>query len=1094
MDGKGASRPRLRIHLFGFPSVSWKDGRMFFLESIKVRALFYYLLMHPNQAQPRDVLTRLLWPDVPDERARKNLRQGLYNLRQAFGDLADVCLDVQRDTVTLREHPDLWVDAWIFQRLAEEVRRHVHRSYGACPYCATRYEGLVQLYRGDFLQGFTLQDAPSLEEWVEDQRRHYRKVMQDGAHFLLRYHYLRGDYAQVEHRARWWIQQEPWDDAGYAYLMRALAHQGRRGEAFRVYRQYAERMKELGVEVPPEARHLLYEIQEGLLPEPKSVQQGRRLPLPDASLIGRRQELDLLVSLLAHPETRVVTLTGPGGSGKTRLAQEVARKMLPLFPDGVFWIRLGPITSEQEFPRALQEALEHDFSPERWYREWLRWMEPKRALLIFDQAEEVVDLLAQHLPLLLTQAPHVAILLTSRRALQIPFEHCLPLRGLAYPDENEIVETLDEALAYPAVALFVERARKLAPFFTPEGDELQALIRILQLTYGLPLAIELAAAQAAHTSCQNVLQRLEASCLHLETIYRDQPDRHRSLLALMRSTWEHLPQGHRTAVMKLAIFRGPFDEVLAREVAGVSPSGLRALTAASLLIWEKHPWMGQIWVFHPFIREFARNQLQNHPSAYREVRQAARAWITQMLQSPPQDFGPERALWMQRLRALQEEVDGFLEELLKEGEPNDIGAALWGIYTWFLHQGMLRTGWQYFTMLEGRLAHPAFQKARAHPRILGRLLHRRAVFAFQLGEMQRAEEDIQRVLEVLEGEDQTQQDLGWALQILAQIRHTQGRLDEAEERERQALAQFRKHGDQIDQANALNNLGSIAFYRGDFETAGRYFEEALHHYREAKAWVFLANTLSNLSMIELTQNRYEKARRTCEEALRVAQRANAQIPLTFAWLNLGTIAIYLKEYLMAYRHLRRAEQIARRLGHVETLTSALINQGVALHHLGRYEEAKPKFEEAIALAQEGQIMHNVIQARQAYAHLLLDMGRMSSSLTLLIQAFQAAMQHEFTSLVWPILDTLARYLYAIGKEEEAHALLLWMKQQPLSEQATRLVDETQAALRFPPEPSKATQTLAARFSSLKDWLNLAQSLVPAASPREHESDRTRDRR
>ena len=1066
-DGSALSNLRLRIYLFGFPTIQWHKGDYLTLESNKVRALFFYLVLHLNLPQPRDYLAYLLWPDVPTHRSRKNLRQALYNLRQALGALADPCLDIQRDTVTLREHPGLWADIWEFQEMEEAVQHHVHRPYGACPYCAARYAKMVQVYRGEFLQGFTLKDASPMEGWIDEQRRHYQHLIQKGVHLLLRYYHLSGQYARVEQLAQWWIKQEPWDDAGYAYLMRALAYQGRKGEALRVYRQYVKHMeKELELSVPAEAQHLLYEIQEDLLPEPESVRQARRLPNPALPFIGREREYDVLLSLLAHPKTRLVTLTGPGGSGKTRLAQEVARGALTLFPDGVFWVRLENVASEQALRAELQDALEQEWGTHDWYIQWLRWAEGKRALLILDDIDHLVDVLAERLPPLLMQAPYLVLLVTSRRALQIRQEHRFPLRGLPYPTEDDRVGSWEEALAYPAVKLFIERARRLAPLFQPSGKELQALIRILQRSRGLPLAIELAAAQAVQDSCQQVLSQLEQACLDLASLYRDWPEHHRSLRALVQVSWAHLSPFRQKALSQLALFQGPFDEGLARDVAGVTSQDLKALVDASLLDVQEHDLLGPFWVFHPFIREFVLDRLQSSSQVYQEVQQRARRWIVQALERVGVVLGRERARWLHRLHTLKDEVDAYLNDLLQHLELPTLSPLLLGIAVWFSHYGLYKEGWRYFTVLESRLSTPSLREHPDYRRLLARVLHRRARLAMRMSEMTSAERDIERALELLQDDSSMTPDYGWALQILSAVRQFQGRLQEAEALEKEALNIFQAQGETIDWANALNNLGGIAFHRGDIETAARYFEQALDIYRKHGVLVFMLNTLSNLSMVDLTRRRLAEARRKGEEALRIAHQVNAQGSLTFVWLNLGIIAITAGEYLIGYRHLRRAERLARRIGNREFLIDILTNQGIALRNLGRYDEAQTRFEEALALARETQAAFPFTNALYLYAQMLIETEALDRARELLLQALRVALEHRFTYVQGNILHTMALYFHARGDKDKACALLHWLRRQDLPQELRVNLEESMRAF-------KCSRAKIERIaSSVEDWLRV----------------------
>ncbi len=1081
-DARGQSI-LLRVRLFGFPSAVWHHGTPLELESNKVRSLFVYLLLHAGQVFSRDELASLLWPDVEAERARKNLRQVLYNLRQALGPLAEGCLALHRDTVTLQEHPALWVDVWDFRHLAHTVARHRHRARGICPYCARHYEGMVDLYRGEFLQGIAVRsEASPMEEWIEAQRRHYRHVIQQGVHVLFRYYHLRGDYGQLEKLAQWWLQHEPWDDAGYAYLMRALAHQERGGEAYRVYHRYVRRMKELELPVPEEARHLLYEIQQGLLPEPKSVLWGRRLPLPETAFIGRREEYQEVLTRLADPGTRLLTIIGPGGSGKTRLALEVARGMLSLFPDGVFWVPVGSAATEHDLRLALQEALEHELPPDTWMRAWAAWARERQALVVLDQVEALTEVLARRLPSLLAQAPHLVLLVTSRQALAIPHEERFPLWGLRYPAPELGPLDLDEALHYPAVALFLERARKLAPSFLPEGDELQALVAILHLTRGLPLAVELAAAQAALTSCREVLERLQNSCLDLATVYRDQPVHHRSLRGLVLTAWEGLPRRLQEALLRLSVFQGAFDAHLAREVADVSQQDLQALTLASLLEQQEHATLQHVWLLHSFIQEFARHRLKERPDLHRTLHERVHAWVQRALEGLPTVPNPRQFLTLHRLASLRPYVERVIQGLFEGASTEVIASLVPTISVWFSHHGQLDAGRALLTQLEQRLTGDGLPQDPATRRALARVLHRRGLLAFRQGDVEQAERDALRALHLLEQEDPEGIDRARALQLLSGVREVHGQLDEAAALEEQALAIFTRHQADLDRANALNNLGSIAFHRGDMEEAARYYQQALEGYRAGEGWTFMANTLCNLSVIELTRDHYQQALRLGEEALRVAQKARAQLPLCYAWSNLGIIAMHIGDYVMAYRRLHQAEQLARRIGKYDLLVDVLTNLGFTLSHLGKLPEARTRFEEALTLARERQLTYALALTCSLYAQALMEHNRFEEALPLIHQGLRLAVEHDYTYVQWNLLRLLGHCLYTQGLNDAGHALLYWLEQQDLPREVQVYLQETKRRVHFPKRPSRTLKALAERYSSAKSWLTFLEGHLAPNGP------------
>jgi predicted ATPase/DNA-binding CsgD family transcriptional regulator len=318
--------------------------------------------------------------------------------------------------------------------------------------------------------------------------------------------------------------------------------------------------------------------------------------------VGRNHELADIDRLLHDPACRLLTLVGPGGMGKTRLASEAAAKLLDQFPEGVYFVALQPLaTSDLIFP-SLLELLDCQFSPGAEPSEkLLNALRDKCVLLVLDNFEHLMDAT----PLLtdiLNEAPLVKLLVTSRERLNIRDEWVLEIGGLAVPngDSSRAVED------YSAVQLFVQNARRVHPGFSL-ADQTEAVIRICQLLDGMPLALELASSWARALSSAEIVQEIERGLDILETSVRDVPARHRNMRAVLDHSWQQMDVFEQDVLKKMSVFRGGFTRDAARVVAGASLPILALLVDKS---WLQHDSAGERYDIHELLRQYAREQLE----------------------------------------------------------------------------------------------------------------------------------------------------------------------------------------------------------------------------------------------------------------------------------------------------------------------------------------------------------------------------------------------------------------------------------------------------------------------------------------------------
>ena len=579
-----------------------------------MRGLLTYLAVEAGRPHRRATLVGLLWPDWPEPSAATNLRNALSNLRKAVGDreAAAPALLVDRETIQFNPTGDAWVDVHAFQTLTKPQQSADRLSEG------------IALYRGPFLEGFSLKDSAAFEEWLQATREQLERGCLAALTRLAEQHEGVGDLAkacEVTWRA---VDLAPWQEESHRRLLRLLALSGQRSAALTQYETCRSVLKrELGVEPAAETTRLYEQIRDGVL---MSGGTGRtRTPLPPlcplrpptsppnlptwlTPFVGRGELLTEIATRLADPGCRLLTLVGPGGSGKTRLAVEAATRQAGAFTHGVCFVPLVSTVSAESLASAIAHSLglhtATQGDPRQQVTDYLR---AKQLLLVLDNFEHLIGTVQMMGPLL-ADAPGLKALVTSRVALQIQGEQRLPILGLPYPAEVP-AGPLDPG-QYSSLQLFVQAARQVAPAFNPSADDLTQVAAICRLVGGLPLGILLAAAWMRLLSPGELAEQLAAHSLELlDGEWQDLPERQRSLRAVFDQSWRLLNEQERQAFAQLSVFRGGFTYPAAQEVTGVTLHTLLRLANGSLL--ERTP--GGRYMAHELLRQYAEEKLDADP-------------------------------------------------------------------------------------------------------------------------------------------------------------------------------------------------------------------------------------------------------------------------------------------------------------------------------------------------------------------------------------------------------------------------------------------------------------------------------------------------
>jgi DNA-binding SARP family transcriptional activator/predicted ATPase len=886
----------LEIRLFGGLRIALDGVPLTDFMSQKVPALLAYLALNPGP-QRRDDLAALLWGELPDADARNNLRQALANLRRAL----DAHLRITRETVELS--PDAYfLDVTAFEdglrRLAEPRNQPL--------------EAATALYRGDFLAGFFVRDAPAFEEWMLAQRARYRELALHALHTLAQLHLDAGRYDRAISDATRLLTLDAWREETHRQLMLALARTGQRSAALAQYKRCQRVLQvELGVEPSDETTTLYEQI--------KAALRGPRHNLPPLSgLVGRAAELAELHSRLASPDTRLLTLLGPGGVGKTRLALEAAAASEPIFLNGVWLAQLADVAHVAALPATLADALGFTFAGAGPLEpQLLDFLRRKELLLVLDNFERLIspptlDLLCE----ILRQAPGVKLLITSRVRLNLAAEWLYDVEGLPYPANG------GDPADYAAVQLFVQRAQRVRPDFALTSETTPDIAQICRLVEGLPLAIELAAAWMRGLTPAQIAHELAQGLSLLTSAARDVPDRHRSLAAVFEHSWTRLDATAQAALAKLSACRGGFDRAAASAVADASAAMLTLLADQSLLRMDRQGRHDM----HPLIQQFARARLAQQGPVYAQTaNRHARHFAALTSQHEPEFHGKQDR---QALAWMIQEADNIRaawEWGVARADPALIEPFLESFLYFFDIQG------RYGECVE--LTDQAVQALRPRHatradggRALGRALALHAAFEFRLGAFENARREAEEALALLERLAPLR-DIGHARLYLGAAWYGLGDLARAVAWFLAAAQAYEDSGHAWGIGAALDNAGYLEYLRGNRATAAAHLTRGLAIARQTGSRYLLTGIHDHLATLAAAEGDSTTALDHVARCQQVLEELDRPYIVASLSLSLSQIAQQAGDLAAAQTHIGRAVQIARDTGNRLDLARCLLQAG-----------------------------------------------------------------------------------------------------------------------------------------------------------------------
>jgi predicted ATPase len=692
----------------------------------------------------------------------------------------------------------------------------------------------------------------------------------------------------------------------------------------------------------------IYQLEiQGLLcdfPLLKTIEAGmKNLPLPRTSFVGRASELEAIDRLLDDPGCRLLTLVGPGGAGKTRLALEAAARRVDRYPHGVHFVPLASVASPDFLAPALAEsiqfAVDGAHSSLSVQDQLLDYLSERSTLLVLDNFEHLVEgsaLLGE----VIERAPRVELLTTSRERLNVQSEWVFHVEGLGLA-ENGIEGA-------SAVRLFVERATQVVPGFALDDAGYSKALRICRLVDGMPLGIELAASWVSVLSCAEIADEIEGNIDFLATSMRDVPERHRSLRAAIDQSWRLLTDEQRSAFSRLSVFRGSFDRSAAVAVTGADLRLLSELVAKSLL---RRPDFGR-FEMHELLRQYATEQLRLSAGEETDARQRhARHYAAMLLERQAALMGLELAVARDELRGELGNLRAAAEWTLAEDDEHVALPVLEAFYT-FLWMHSWFEGAETLERLARTAGFDADDPGSTSAVALAAAIYRVAISA-RLGYDPAAEELAARCLPVLRARNMERELASClcALGIMAVYRDV---YPEAVALSEEGAEIARAIGDGLTESGALMDLGFAQLFLDDLEAARDAFEPA--HALSAKLGspLLRAYATSKLGLLADAEERYGDALRLHMEANELFASVGDAGGIGYTLSRASLSAFGLGDYSEALRLGRAGYEAFSEVNHRWGMIAALCRIGFAALALGDGAEARERFGEALERAHASQ--------------------------------------------------------------------------------------------------------------------------------------------
>jgi len=898
------------------------------ITSRPAQSLFAFLILNAESVHRREKLAGLLWPESLEKTARDNLRHALWRIRKALPKKQEI-------------EYFLTDDLSIGFNGSAEYRLDV-TELGSLNADATSNElmKILSVYEGALLPGF-------YDEWVMSEREHLSSIFE---------HHMARLISLLQGEKRWldildwgerWIRLGQKPEPAYRALMSAHAAKGDMSKVAAIYERCVNSLSELGVE-PSEQTKILYErLKSGkgfpeTRPAIRSSEKYARLPdtnlpSPITSFIGRKREVEEIVRLMS--QNRLVTLTGVGGVGKTRLAIQLSRSMLEEFDDGVWWVELAPLMDETLIPQAVARVLGVRETPAQLLTESLKtFLREKQLLLVLDNCEHLIDTCAQFAHDLLTQCAKLKILSTSREALEVMGELEYQVQPLSLPVPERLT-IMDILLEYEGIRLFAERSNAKSGFTLTEQNA-TSVISICQQLDGIPLAIELTAARTRTLPIEYIADHLNDRFNLLTQGNRTALPRHQTLRALIDWSYDLLSEPERVLWVQLSVFKGGWILSAAEAVCldHFSKSSslselLSQLVDKSIVLIEEQVSVARYHMLET-IRQYGQEKLKISGNEGEIRRRHVDFFIQLAEQAEPELLSGEQKKMLEQL----DREYGNLRLAINWSMENDTGRAL-----------RLATALGHFYTIHGFFSE-------------GKNIIEQA--------LERTIRPPKRMC-------------AKALLWIGVLSHDRGNYLFAEESFKKSVKLWRELGDQQGLAMSLNSFGLTAWVEGNNENARGMFEESLRLYRLSNNKRGISAVLQNLGNVARSTGDLFSAYQYMKESAAIARELDNRLSLASVLNDLGVVAEEQGDYTTAHRCFKESITISNEFGVKDNEAFALNSLAHVLYLQGELVESKKNYQKSLTLFRETGDKRGVAYCLEGFAKIASRLGFLTHAASLL---------------------------------------------------------------------------------------------------------------
>ena len=682
-------------------------------------------------------------------------------------------------------------------------------------------------------------------------------------------------------------------------------------------------------------------------PPPRSMQVlPNNLPVQLTSFVGRDPEMAEVGTLLTT--SRLVTLAGAAGCGKTRLALQVAAEKIDEFEDGAWFVDLAPVTDPALVPHTTADAIGVKEEPRRSILETLiEYVRKRRILLLLDNCEHVLSACTDLAADLLKSCPNLVIMTTSREPLGVPGETSWRVPSLPIPDAAHS-RTLDELTQFDSARLFLDRALARSPDLQLDTNEAAAVGQICRRLDGIPLAIELAAAHTDVLTCEQIDSMLDDHFRILTGGARTALERQQTMLAAVGWSYDLLTEHEQVLLRRLSVFVGGFTLEATEEICAGGPFDtpqifglLSSLVRKSLVVSEKRPHAARYRLLET-IRQYARDRLHESGEGA-PLRTRHRDWYLALAERAAPELlqGGKQAEWLELLEEEHDNLRAALEWSAADADPQPVARLASALDLFWRIRGYAGEGRRWLSQaLERSDVLPPALRAEA--------LTSAGLLAWAHHDHKAARPFLDEALSIGRS---TSDESGMAqtLHVLGNVAISLGDSNEARTFWEESLEIRQRLGDQRGAGSILHNLAALAYAAGDLDGARQSFEDALAINREVGNRYGEAVTLLNLGELSLQQAEYAPARVRFEEALAIARELGARNEMVHNLGILGDIDFIQGHYEAALNRWEEAAQHAHEMEWVEAETHI---RGALAYLAGNYEEGKLLYEKSAAVSRE----------------------------------------------------------------------------------------------------------------------------------------------